>query len=77
MSLVKYTAGAANDDDANVKMNIAVRSNVTCFMLIASCKNLWNEAKINAEAGFTSRKKLRVKSCGKTGLTLHAVNLGR
>ena len=55
MSFVKYTAGAANDDDANAKMKIDVRSNVMCFMIIASCK-FGIVAKINVEAWFTSRE---------------------
>lgn len=55
MSFVKYTAGAANDDDADARMNIAVRSNAVCFMLVTSYK-LCDEKKLNVEAGFTSRE---------------------
>jgi len=55
MSLVKYTAGAANDAAANVNTKIDAISNVMCFMLIASCK-FWDDGKINVEAEFTSRE---------------------
>ena len=60
MSLVKYTAGAADDTVANARTNNAVKISVKCFMICASC-NIWNEAKINVEAKFTSSEKLRVK----------------